>query len=405
MGRSLRVVLGLLVCVLLTTPTGCGLLDGDGPRQAGSPQVTAALTATLDERARAVRRGDGAAFLATVDPGDARLVRRQRTYFQNLAQLPVARLRYRLDPATLVRDGAAYTALVEVRLQLWGFDRWPVVSRERQHFVPGPEEASYVLARGREEDPSGQQPWDRRTIVVRERPGVLGIFDQASAKRADDVLASVAAGIDLVDAAVPYSWDRHVVVYALSGSSALRSIADLPGGDPERLDGVSLPVGRRGDEAASTRLVLHPRMLTASAVQRDRLIRHELTHIAVAGRDDHVPLWLSEGVAEYVSVQPIPEGERTLPRSALAAATAGSPELPPAETFNGPGSEANYSMAWWACEAIVDLYGEPMLWRLVDEMAGEARWDDVLLKTLQLSPDDLADEAARRMLEEYGAPD
>ncbi|WP_248581439.1 hypothetical protein [Nocardioides sp. InS609-2] len=407
--RSRRPGLGLLVGVLLAALTGCGLVDGGDqtPATPGSPQVADALTATLKARARAVRTGDRQAFLATVDHDDPKLVRRQRTYFANLAQLPISRLRYRLDPATLIRAGDRWSALVEVRLQLSGFDQWPVVSREEVGFAPGPDGSSYVLAKERGDDSSGRQPWDSRAIVVRERPGVLGIFDHQSADQADAVLASVAAGVDLVGARVPYDWDRHVVVYALSGTSALSAIAGLPGGDPERLDGVSVPVGQRGDEAASTRLVLHPRMLSAPPAQRDRLIRHELTHIALADRDNHAPTWLSEGIAEYVSVQPIAEADRTLARPALIAASSRSLKLPDARTFNGPDSEANYGVAWWACEALVDLYGEPMLWQLLDKMgaADGDDWDAVLEDTLQMSADDLAAEAGRRMLAAYGVPD
>ena len=67
---------------------------------------------------------------------------------------------------------------------------------------------------------------------------------------------------------------------------------------------------------------------TAPGQARARLIRHELTHVAVGDRADGVPTWLSEGIAEYVSVRPIPPEDRVMSEEALAAAEAGLTGLP-----------------------------------------------------------------------------
>ena len=396
-------VVGLLLAVV-----GCGLLAGAerAPRPGPVPrQVAEAVAQTMEARARAVRHDDLAGFLVTVDRGDRRLVRRQRQLFANLAQLPVAALRYRVDPTSLVRTPGGWSATVEAHLRLAGFDRWPVVTRERVELARDPGRSAYVVTAVAADARSDTQPWDTGPVVVRQRPGVLGVFDASSVVHADTVLDSVEAGRAEVASRVPYAWDRHVVVHALSDTRALRAIPDLPGGDADRLDAVSLPVGQRRDGAASTRLVLHPRMLTASSAARDRLVRHELVHVALGSRDDGAPTWLSEGIAEYVSVQPLPRSERALARAALAAAAdpAGL-SLPSGTTFNGPGSATNYGVAWWACEVLVDAHGEPVLWRLLESTsaAGE-EWPAVLAEVTGLSPDDLAAEAGRRMLAAYGA--
>ena len=52
----------------------------------------------LDRRSAAVRDGDARAFLAGLAPGDRALRRQQRTYFANLAQLPLGDLRLRARP-------------------------------------------------------------------------------------------------------------------------------------------------------------------------------------------------------------------------------------------------------------------------------------------------------------------
>ena len=120
-----------------------------------------------------------------------------------------------------------------------------------------------------------------------------------------------------------------------------------------------------------------------------------------------MPTWLSEGIAEYVSVQPIAESDRTLAPGRAGRGAERLTTFPAADTSTGPTPAANYGVAWWACEAVVDLYGEPMLWQLLDRTGAvdSDEWDDVLEKELQLSADDLAAEAGRRMLAAYGAPD
>ena len=110
---------------------------------------------------------------------------------------------------------------------------------------------------------------------------------------------------------------------------------------------------------ASTRFVLNPRLLAADPGVRDRLIRHELVHVALGSRDDRIPVWLSEGLAEYLSVRTMPAGRagdlgrgaRRGPRRPRRAARR--------DTFNdGPSLAANYGVAWWICEAIAETYGE-----------------------------------------------
>jgi len=173
-----------------------------------------------------------------------------------------------------------------------------------------------------------------------------------------------------VAAEVPYDWSRSVVVYALSDEGFLDRIDDLPGGDPQNLDGVAFPVPATpgGGPLASTRFVLNPRMLDQAGPERDRLMRHEITHVAVAGHDDRVPVWLSEGVAEYVSVRALAPQDRLISPAAVDAAEGGFHSMPDDDSFNYGDSSVHYAKAWWACEYLADTYGEATLWTLMDAM-------------------------------------
>lgn len=390
----------LLAAALATTVAAAALAGCSGsdeepaPTAAAAPRdVVHALDRALDARARVVRRGDAEAFARLVG-GGAGFRDRQATWFGNLGRLPVARLSYRVDPGSLVRDGRTYRVTVEESLQLAGYDAAPVTSQGRYRFAPVPRHPGrLVLTAVTEAEP---QPWDTGPVEVREGRGVLGVFDPGSVDQAFALIASVEDGIAAVSAAVPYDWSRTVVVYALSDPVFLDGLEDVPGDDPGDLDAVAFPAGE------GTRFVLNPRMVDRPGRERDRLVRHELTHVAVGTRDDDVPVWLSEGIAEYVSVRPLAPEDRRIPEAAVAAAEAGVADLPDDATFNDDDSDAHYGIAWWAVEYVAEAYGEDAPWQLLDAMGVAAADPDAVLRgRFATSTHDLAEQAGRLILALY----
>lgn len=405
-----------LLVVLVLVATGCSLAGPFGsadvtraePRP-GVRGVVRGITTVLDARAEALRAGDLDGFLRTVAGADARLLADQRQYFDNVSQLPVSELSYRLDRASLEGGGDRYAATVATSLQLEAYDAEPVVRPSRFSFARSGDRWLVTAHRDAAWDRRHDvdlQPWESGAITVESGRGVLGIFDVGSRARAPEIVDAVEQGITEVSAAVPHHWGRRVVVYALSNTEMLAGIDNLPGKDPERLDAVAFPVlARRGSsEIASTRFLLHPRMLASDPSQLARLVRHELTHVALGARDDRVPVWFSEGLAEWVSVQPITASLRVVSGAALAAAQAGDLRLPADDEFNGPDAAVNYGVSWWACQTIVDMYGEEMLWTLLDRLAAAPAegQQDVLEEVVGMDRDRLADEAARRIVATYG---
>jgi hypothetical protein len=119
-------------------------------------------------------------------------------------------------------------------------------------------------------------------------------------------------------------------------------------------------------------------------------------------RDDAVPVWLSEGLAEYVSVRPLAPEDRRIPQAAVAAAEEGVVDLPGDATFNDDRSEAHYGLAWWALEYVADAYGEDAPWQLLDAMAEPgADPTEVLHDQFGTSTRDLATHADRLILTFY----
>lgn len=408
-----------LAAVLLTALAGCSGDDAPPPdsapesrqektgRAVAAPDVARGIRQALAGRAEAVRELDRDAFLAGVDDADPGFARLQATYFDNLDALPVGQLGYRLDPTSLVREGKDYWAEVEVTLQLEGYDAVPVTRRDRYLFSPG-RRGRFLLAST--SDPAWEkqndvepQPWDTGPVTVVTGATVLGVFDEGSAAAAQAVVSDVQTGVAAVRAEIPYEWDGRVVVYALSDPGFLAGLDGLPGGDPLAIDAVSFPVPARPGKPvlASTRFVLSPGMVTSPGPSRQRLVRHELTHVALGERQAGVPTWFSEGLAEYVSVQPLPRRARAIPGAALEAAERGLTGLPGDDEFNSSASETSYGIAWWACEYLARTYDESTLWLLLDAMGTADGPEGVLQRVLQVNEAQLARRAGRLMLDTY----
>ena len=395
--RVVRTVAVLLAAAVLTSSCSGSAAPAPAPSRRAT-DLRAAEQQLLAERARAVRLHDRPLFLRTLDRQDPRLVRQQRRLFDNLVQLPLQRFRYRVAPA------GHRVALV---MQLAGYDAVPV----RQ-----PLSIRFGRVHGRlrilDEEPGARpRPWDLTRIHVARAPGVLGIFDRGMWPRAQDVVAAVEKGRRQVTAAVPFTWNDHVVVYGFTSRRVLTSFQDVPGGGSiTHLGAMTFPVYSRpdGGRLAAMRFTVLPSSVRAGQPFLGRIIRHELTHVAVGNHDDGDPAWVSEGIAEYVGARPVPPAQRRIPRIAVQRAAAGVTSMPASRNFNGPDQEWNYALAWMACDYIAHTQGESTMWRLMTALhadgrgTADSRQDPVLRRVLGYDSHELARRAAARILAIYG---
>lgn len=373
----------------------------------------------FDDRAAAVLERDSDAFLAGVDAEDPALRIRQRRYFANLDQLPLRQFSYQVLDAQWpdrFRDAGwgegTLVPQVRVSMQLDGFDEVPV--RRLTGFALDRRDGRIVMVADR--TPSGQvfpgsdpAPWDLASIVVRRSGNILGVFDEGTRARASEIEQEVADGVREVQAAIPYSWNGRVVVYALQDRAVLESYDSVPGGRIDHLGAMTFPVTAKAgsDRVAGRRFTLLPNALSADRPFLARIIRHELTHIAVGARDDKVPAWLSEGIAEYVSVRSTPVRARRIATIAPQRARAGAFALPATASFNGADQVWNYALSWMACEVLVARFGEERLWELLAAYQGRSEpmaIDDpsILEGITGLTPGRLAEAAAARITRLYG---
>ena len=391
--------------------TGCGTPASDAPPSQAEPAPSAASAPAEVSTSAAVSPSpdapDDGPPAGVTEAIDRALVRRA-------ADVPApSTVSLSVLGRTIRPEGDGYRAVAVGSSQIAGFDALPVAIRRVFHFTPDPDQPGELLVASTEEPENERtasdflEPWETMRVVLRHSHGVLGVFDAGSAPSADAVMRSAKTALAVVGTSVPYAWSRTVVVYALSTPTFLAGLPDVPGGDPLALDAVSFPVRSSDGRLAGTRVALNPRVVVRDgpgAVRaRDRLLHHELVHVAVGEQDDRAPLWLSEGIAEYLSVQSLAPEDRTLSRAAVRVARAGLHTLPADDAFTGLAHEASYGVSWWACEALVASYGELALWQLLDAYAAApAGAGTVLADTLGIDEPTLAAKAGRLMLAHYG---
>lgn len=416
--RASAAACALLGLLTLLPVAGCARVDTTEHGPSRAALLRAAEQHLLDQRARALRTHDRALFLRGIDRRDSAFVRRQRRYFDNVTQLPLATFSYRVlggrwpDP---LQHTAGSRSMPRVRLamQLAGYDRGP--ERQTVGFLFARRHGDLRIVSDR--TPAGAffpgyrpQPWDLVRIHVFEESHVLGIFDDAMQQGAYGLLDVVEQGIRDVQDAVPFAWPGHVVVYAFDQPAVLDSFDGVPGGNIRHLGALTFPVygGDPHDRPVGMRFTLLPSSVRAGEPFLGRIVRHELTHVAVGSRDDGVPVWLAEGLAEYVGARPLPRSQQRIAAVALQRARGVVTAMPSSRDFNGPDQDWHYALSWMACAEIAATQGEDTLWRLVDALhrggvgTPDDRQDAVLRQVLGYDSHELARRAAARIVRLYG---
>ncbi|WP_270889111.1 hypothetical protein [Pedococcus sp. 5OH_020] len=356
-----------------------------GAQNAPDPTVLReeALTTLLNRRAAAVLSRDRRAFVATLDSTTTGFGLRQLAQFEALSQLPLAQFSYGTpEPAP---------ALSAERIAQVGPDAW--VSRVRGRyslagFDSAPDEfESYltVVRRGSrwklaDDADGGNQPqlWDlpRFTVLQSATTLVVGSGPQS---RLRPYLALGDLAVKRVRSVWTEPW-RAKLVLVVPASAA--QMAEQVGQDPGSVKQVAAvtdgPFDARG-RAVADRVVVNPGAF-ASLQQRGRqvVVTHEATHVAVrASTNGPVPLWLSEGMADFVGYRDIGATRSQIAAALLDRVRAGhGPTALPAEADFDPSRTTiapSYNAAWLAVNRIADRYGRAALVRLYLQIADAPR--------------------------------
>lgn len=364
-----------------------------------------AVRALLERRARAVAERDEAAFLATVDPhADPRFREAQRALFANLANVPLASWRYRLDARQAVdtsevpSTGAErlWAPRVDLEYALAGVDREPT-SRQLGYLFAQRAGRWYLTSdtamehRGRT---TWRGPWDFGPCVALRTGTGLVLAHPAREAMARRLAQELDPAVRAVTAVWGRDWSRRVALWLPDSERETRAVV----GPKFRTDGiVAVAVADRVDRATrdvrGQRVVFSPGGAEQLSTDSLRVVlRHEITHIAARPDTvDGAPMWLLEGFADYVGYRglDVPMAHAA-PVLASSVRLHGAPNSLPSDadfTTSGATLDLAYQRSWSLSRYIAERFGEPGLLRLYRRLAalgptGESTMDSVVREVL-----------------------
>ncbi len=347
-----------------------------------------ALQAVLATRSRAVLDHDRTAWLSTVDPRSAGFRDQQSTVFSNLRAVPFSDWSYTFagvaaaPSAKRLRElgGSAWVARVQAGYRLKGYDG--ATSLAEQFLTMVERDGRWYVA-STSDGETVPQPWDLGQVrVVRgDRVLVLGTASSATLRG----LASAGdRAVRRVTSVWGDGWPQRAVLVVPRTEKEMGQLLQRPPQGLSQIAAVTTGELAEGDYgvARSDRVVVNPGAFARLGSSGRRVVLvHEMTHVAVrSSTTAPVPIWLSEGFADYVGYQDVALSRRVIAADVLALVRRGKGprELPGVDDFDPTRSTIApaYSGSWLACQLIADRYGQRALVRLYREIATTPVADD-----------------------------
>lgn len=313
---------------LAVSLTSCSLLPDDGARRPDlerdrsdggadpgtrsiSDEDFDAVADLLEVRATALVRGQRKRFMATLDPGNASLRRKQRLLFDNLQKVPIDKLYYGIDVGrsrTRVEPGVdpEFSPHVYEHLELGTVFTAPVSNRVSMRFVQ--RDGRWLVAGERydEDDAPQERPWFGGPIEAALGDDVLVLTDEGADVGADELLDSTLEALAEVADVLDEPDDQALLVDATTNGRPVE-LSKSSGQDAGAVTFTVLATNAAGDDVegtAGTVVKANPEYVT-QLVDDERTLRHELVHVLLDGYGTTNPLWVTEGIAEYVAYYPL----------------------------------------------------------------------------------------------------
>lgn len=251
--------------------------------------------------------------------------------------------------------------------------------------------------------PAEVPPWQfggLRAVDVRTAGGVSAVLSYPGTDRTvDGARTQLPAAVTAVSDFWGDDWTRKAVVMATStGEQFAAFTRTAPGSTPSaaaatvysRIDGARQRV-------VGQRIVLSPAAAQLSGSGLAVVLRHELFHVATRlSTAEHAPMWLTEGVAEYVGRRGSRDSVTDLaPDLAVQVAAGRLPDtLPDDDAFSVASVQARvaYQTAWSFAAFVADDYGDDRLKQMylaVAQGGDETKVAEALRQTLGTSRDAL----------------
>ncbi len=262
------------------------------------------------------------------------------------------------------------------------FDRTAASAEVRVDFRALPDDVVIAGVGGA----GGLRPvWLDGPVQVRRTPDTLVV----AARDADRYEELARRAVTVVRRVVP-DWRSGLVIEVPRSSSALDAALDVERGTFANVAGVTAAADGSGADVAPVHVFLNPVEIDGlRPAGAQVVVSHEAAHVALDAPESVLPIWLSEGFADYVALRDVPLPLSTTAAQVIAQVRRDGPpdQLPDADDFDEQSRYfgAAYEAAWIACRMLADRVGERGLLRFYREADGTADLDRLFEQTFDTS--------------------
>ena len=185
-------------------------------------------------------------------------------------------------------------------------------------------------------------------------------------------------------------WDEPLVLEVPADARALDAALGADPGSFATIAGVTSEVpGSSGDDAAVHVFVNPARLAESDPIGQQVVISHEAAHVALDATSTGAPVWLGEGLADYVALRDVglpisvtaADLIRQVRREGVPTALPGDREFDEESDYFG----AAYEGAWFACRMLARRVGEDALVSFYAEADDAEDFDAEFRRTFGLS--------------------
>ena len=213
------------------------------------------------------------------------------------------------------------------------------------------------------------QLWDLTDLRVLSSPTTL-VVGSGSVRDLEAYLRLGDGAVRRVSGIWTRPWGSRVVLVVPATATEMAAQLGQDSASVEQVAAVTDGSLDADGRAGADRIVVNPEAFSRLQPTGQRVvITHETTHVAVrASTTRPVPVWLSEGFADYVGYSGLDIPRTTIAAALLARVREGDgPKALPAEADFDPATATiapSYNAAWLAACRIADRHGEADLVRL-----------------------------------------
>ena len=347
----------LTPAVALPTPT------------ADTAAVAAGVQAALHTRDEALLSHSRAGYLAATRPQSAAAAV-AAALVTNIAGVPLSEWQETVDSPSVARVSSApetFSLNVVRRYRIKGFD--PGGLAQRRQLTVARAGTRWVVVSDAPAAGVRRELWDTGPVVVRRGTASLVLAHPADSLHLARYAEIADAAVRNVTEVWGDSWSRHVVVIVPSTAAELGQVLNS-GTDYGQIAALATAdvVDTGGARTAlADRVVINPSNFGRLSVMGQRIVMtHEVTHIATRRDTGKAsPLWLVEGLADYVAYRRSGVPTRIAARDLTPAVRRNPlPTTLPAEADFSPTAAhlgSAYELSWLACRFIAEQTGEAKL--------------------------------------------